>query len=58
MSRHRFHVPEAAPGARVSLPEHSAHHARDVLRLRPGTAVGVFDGRGHEFDAVQRRDAF
>ncbi|PYQ54564.1 MAG: 16S rRNA (uracil(1498)-N(3))-methyltransferase [Acidobacteria bacterium] len=52
MSRHRFHVPEAAPGARVSLPEHSAHHARDVLRLRPGTAVGVFDGRGHEFDAV------
>ena len=26
-------VPEAAPGARVSLPEHSAHHAREVLRL-------------------------
>jgi 16S rRNA (uracil1498-N3)-methyltransferase len=52
MSRHRFHVPEAAPGARVSLPDHSAHHARDVLRLRPGTAVGVFDGRGREFDAV------
>jgi 16S rRNA (uracil1498-N3)-methyltransferase len=52
MSRHRFHVPEAAPGARVSLPDHSAHHARDVLRLRPGASVGVFDGRGHEFDAV------
>jgi 16S rRNA (uracil1498-N3)-methyltransferase len=52
MSRHRFHVPEAAPGARVALPEHSAHHARDVLRLPPGAAVGVFDGRGHEFAAT------
>ncbi|HUG55078.1 MAG TPA: 16S rRNA (uracil(1498)-N(3))-methyltransferase [Vicinamibacteria bacterium] len=52
MSGHRFHVPEAAPGARVSLPEHSAHHARDVLRLRPGAAVRVFDGAGAEFEAV------
>jgi 16S rRNA (uracil1498-N3)-methyltransferase len=34
------------------LPEHSAHHARDVLRLRAGAAVRVFDGRGAEFDAV------
>jgi 16S rRNA (uracil1498-N3)-methyltransferase len=52
MSRHRFHVPEAAPGARVSLPDHSAHHARDVLRLREGAAVGVFDGQGNEFEAM------
>jgi 16S rRNA (uracil1498-N3)-methyltransferase len=48
----RFHVPEAAPGARIALPEHSAHHARDVLRLRPGAEVRVFDGRGAEYDAV------
>lgn len=48
----RFHVPEAAPGARIALPAHSAHHARDVLRLRPGAAVRVFDGRGAEFEAV------
>jgi len=48
----RFHVPQAAPGARVSLPEHSAHHAREVLRLRSGTAVRVFDGAGQEFDAT------
>jgi 16S rRNA (uracil1498-N3)-methyltransferase len=48
----RFHVPEAAPGARVELPEHSAHHAREVLRLRAGAAVRVFDGAGVEFDAV------
>ena len=48
----RFHVEEAAPGARVELPEHTAHHAREVLRLRPGAAVRVFDGRGAEFAAV------
>jgi len=52
MSLPRFHVPEAAPGARMSLPEHSAHHARDVLRLRPGQTVRVFDGAGHEYEAV------
>lgn len=52
MSLPRFHVPEAAPGARVALPEHAAHHAQEVLRLRPGDAVRVFDGRGAEFEAV------
>jgi 16S rRNA (uracil1498-N3)-methyltransferase len=48
----RFHVPEAAPGAVLPLPEHWAHHAREVLRLRAGTLVHVFDGRGAEFEAV------
>lgn len=52
MSLPRFHVPEAAPGALVTLPAHAAHHARDVLRLRAGAAVRVFDGRGHEFEAT------
>ena len=52
MSLHRFHVREAAPGARVALPEHTAHHVREVLRLRPGAGVHVFDGRGVEFEAV------
>jgi 16S rRNA (uracil1498-N3)-methyltransferase len=47
----RFHVPDSAPGARVELPEHSAHHAREVLRLRSGDAIRVFDGRGEEYDA-------
>lgn len=59
MSRPRFHVPEAAPGARVVLPEHTAHHAREVLRLKKGAAASVFDGRGAEFtatlDEVSRR---
>jgi 16S rRNA (uracil1498-N3)-methyltransferase len=47
----RFHVPEAGPGRRVSLPEHAAHHAREVLRLRAGAAVRIFDGAGAEFEA-------
>jgi len=48
----RFHVPTAAPGARVLLPDHAAHHARQVLRLRAGAAVRVFDGQGQEFEAL------
>lgn len=48
----RFHVPEAAPGAVLPLPEHWAHHAREVLRLRAGAAVHVFDGAGAEYDAI------
>lgn len=46
----RFHVPEAAPGAVVRLPAHSAHHARSVLRLRAGDPVRVFDGEGREYE--------
>ena len=52
MSPHRFHVADAAPGARVTFPEHAAHHAREVLRLRAGAEVRVFDGRGSEFLAT------
>jgi len=52
MSRARLHVPEAAPGARVLLSDHTAHHAREVLRLKAGAEVSVFDGAGHEFEAV------
>jgi 16S rRNA (uracil1498-N3)-methyltransferase len=59
VSAPRFYVPEAAPGAKVALPEHTAHHAREVLRLRPGADVRVFDGQGAEFaatlDEVSRR---
>jgi len=52
MSVPRFHVPAAAPGARVTLSEHAAHHAREVLRLRTGAPVHVFDGAGGEWDGV------
>jgi 16S rRNA (uracil1498-N3)-methyltransferase len=36
----------------VELPDHTAHHAREVLRLRPGAQVQIFDGMGVEFVAV------
>jgi len=52
LSLARFHVSAAAPGARVELPEHAAHHAREVLRLHAGDLVRVFDGAGAEFEAV------
>jgi 16S rRNA (uracil1498-N3)-methyltransferase len=52
MSLPRFHVAAAAPGARLTLPEHAAHHAREVLRLRAGAEIRVFDGRGSEFLAT------
>ena len=49
----RFHVPDArASGDLVSLSEEEAQHLVRVLRLGVGAAVRVFDGQGHEFDAV------
>src|SRR6185503_21344624 len=48
----RFHVPGSAPGSRIALPEHAAHHAREVLRLRAGSPVRIFDGEGAEFEAT------
>ncbi|MGH8736161.1 MAG: 16S rRNA (uracil(1498)-N(3))-methyltransferase [Burkholderiales bacterium] len=38
-------------GARLPLTPRAAHHATDVLRLRAGEAMVLFDGRGGEYDA-------
>ena len=49
----RFFVdPPLEPGTRRALPEHAAHHAVRVLRLRPGDALILFDGRGGEYAGV------
>ncbi len=49
----RFHAPDiAATGELMPLPEAERDHLTRVLRLAPGAAVRVFDGRGHEFGAV------
>ena len=49
---HRFHVPDAdRVGLSIRLPDGEATHLRRVLRLKPGDAVRVFDGRGHELAA-------
>lgn len=52
MSAHRVRVPELA--ARMTLGPRELRHLR-VLRLRPGDAVQVFDGRGAEAAATLLR---
>jgi len=52
MNLPRFYCREAlSPGAHIDLPEPVARHAVRVLRLPPGAAVVLFDGRGGEYDA-------
>jgi 16S rRNA (uracil1498-N3)-methyltransferase len=49
----RFYAPAARhPGELIALPSEEAEHLTRVLRLSAGSAVRVFDGRGHEFDAT------
>ncbi len=51
----RFHGPiPLAAGADLALPAGAARHAQ-VLRLQPGSAVTLFDGRGGEWDACITR---
>ncbi len=48
----RVYVDEPlAPDSRVTLSGSAANHIRRVLRLAPGDALTVFDGRGGEYDA-------
>ena len=49
----RFHAPDvAAPGELMTLSAEESEHLTRVLRLAAGAAVRVFDGRGHEFEAM------
>jgi len=48
----RLYVPSLDPRDRtVSLPADEAAHLRRVLRVKPGAAVRLFDGRGREVAA-------
>jgi 16S rRNA (uracil1498-N3)-methyltransferase len=52
MSRRRFYAPQKAFAAdlgSVVLEADEARHLREVLRLKPGDEVYVFDGAGREF---------
>ena len=52
----RFYVPDAVGGGQiVSLSDEEAQHLTKVLRLKAGAPIRVFDGRGHEFEAVVDR---
>lgn len=54
--KHRLCLPElngtADAGRRIELGREHAHYLGRVLRLKPGTALGVFDGQGSEWQAV------
>ncbi|MDN5844130.1 MAG: 16S rRNA (uracil(1498)-N(3))-methyltransferase, partial [Alcaligenaceae bacterium] len=53
----RFHCPAPlAANTRIDLPAALAHHALRVLRLRPGTAITLFNGTGGEYAAVLHAD--
>jgi 16S rRNA (uracil1498-N3)-methyltransferase len=60
MSLPRFFVPEAHEGdTQITLPPDEAHHLAQVLRLRAGADVRVFNGAGREWlatvESVSRR---
>jgi 16S rRNA (uracil1498-N3)-methyltransferase len=47
MTRHRFYVPrDLIREDTATLPPGQAHHLRDVLRIRSGDVVEIFDGAG------------
>lgn len=51
----RFHCPlPLATGAQLTLPPTAARHVQ-VLRLQPGDAITLFDGRGGEYAATVTR---
>jgi len=52
--RRFYSSPENFSTEKVSLSEEETGHLRDVLRLRVGDEVSVFDGLGHEFECVIR----
>jgi 16S rRNA (uracil1498-N3)-methyltransferase len=63
MTRRRFYAPPSAFSSElesVDLASDEARHLRDVLRLKPGDEVYVFDGAGTEYQCrieESRRDS-
>lgn len=49
----RFFVPEGSVSeGRITVTGEELHHARDVMRLREGDLITVFDGTGKEYTGV------
>jgi 16S rRNA (uracil1498-N3)-methyltransferase len=51
MTARFFCPPPLVAGAEIALPSSAAHHSAQVLRLRVGDAVTLFDGEGGEYGA-------
>src|SRR5262249_39044327 len=51
INMHRFYAPpEQLQGKKVTLDWDETRHLRDVVRLKTGDSVNVFDGAGREFE--------
>ena len=49
----RLYFPQAlVSGETIHISGQAAHHVSHVLRLRAGTGISIFDGRGNEYHAV------
>src|SRR3989338_2826932 len=49
----RFYVqPEYIKGNKIIITQGQVHHLRDVLRLKKGNPVVVFDGKGNEYHGL------
>src|SRR5919106_1184875 len=58
MTRRRFHAPPTAfTNQTVTLTADEARHLRDLLRLKAGDEVYVFNGAGREFRCTVTREA-
>jgi len=49
--RVRLYVPEAEKGKEIAISKEQVRHLK-VLRLKEGEKIGIFDGKGHEYEAV------
>ncbi len=52
--RHFFIDPSPALNSLVTIRKSDAHHIKNVLRLKPGDRIKLFDGAGFEYEAVIR----
>jgi 16S rRNA (uracil1498-N3)-methyltransferase len=50
--RHFFIDPSAATNSSVAIQQSEAHHIKNVLRLKLGDRIKLFDGTGFEYEAV------
>jgi 16S rRNA (uracil1498-N3)-methyltransferase len=53
--RHFFIDPSRATNSLVTIQQSEAHHIKNVLRLRPGDRIKLFDGTGFEYEGVIRK---
>ncbi len=53
--RHFFIDPSSTKNSLVAIQQSEAHHIKNVLRLKPGDRIKLFDGTGFEYEAVIRK---